>query len=95
MQHYAAFHQGMHCFLKLKQTSGTEKKHDLENYICDSLKYTHWTIPYLSDQNNYMGISIRIRRVNISDKKLAHSHVPLYSAFHWRTSVYLLRTLIP
>ena len=25
MQHSAAFHQGLHCLLRLKQSSGTEK----------------------------------------------------------------------
>ena len=28
MQHNAAFHQGLHCLLKLKQTSGTEIHHN-------------------------------------------------------------------
>ena len=40
MQHYAAFHQGLHCLLRLKQPSGTEIHHDLENSTCAPLKYT-------------------------------------------------------
>ena len=28
MQHYAAFHQGLHCLLRLKQPSGTEIHHN-------------------------------------------------------------------
>ena len=40
MQHNAAFHQGLHCLLRLKQPSGTEICHNLENSICDPLKYT-------------------------------------------------------
>ena len=31
MQHYAAFHQGLHCLLWLKQPSGTQIHHALEN----------------------------------------------------------------
>ena len=35
MQHYAAFHQGLHYLLLLKQPSGTEIHHNLENSTCD------------------------------------------------------------
>ena len=35
MQHNAAFHQGLHCLLRLKQPSGTEMQHSLENSMCD------------------------------------------------------------
>ena len=38
MQHYVAFHQGVHCLLSLKNSSGTETHHNLENSICDPLK---------------------------------------------------------
>ena len=40
MQHNAAFHQGLHCLLKLKQPSGTEIHHNLEYSTCGPLKYT-------------------------------------------------------
>ena len=40
MQHNAAFHLGLHYLLGLKQPSGTEINHDLENFTCDPLKYT-------------------------------------------------------
>ena len=39
MQPNATFHQGLHCFLRLKQLSGVEIHHNLENSICDPLKY--------------------------------------------------------
>ena len=39
MQHNAAFHQGLYCLLRLKQSSGTEIHH-LEKSTCDPLKYT-------------------------------------------------------
>ena len=39
MQHYAAFHQDLHSLLGLKQPSGTEIHHNLENSTCDT-KYT-------------------------------------------------------
>ena len=29
MQHHAAFHQGLHCLLRLKQPSGTDICHNL------------------------------------------------------------------
>ena len=32
MQHNAAFHQGLHCLLQLKQTLGTEIHNSLENF---------------------------------------------------------------
>ena len=42
MQHNAAFYQGLHCLLRLKQPSGTEIHHtcNLENSTCDPFKYT-------------------------------------------------------
>ena len=39
MQHHAAFHQGLHCLLKLKQLPGTQKNHTLVNFTSDPLKY--------------------------------------------------------
>ena len=38
MHHHAAFHQGLHCLLRLKQPSRTEIHHNLEHFICDPLK---------------------------------------------------------
>ena len=38
MQHNAAFHQGLHCLLRLKQSLGTEIHHKFENYICEPFK---------------------------------------------------------
>ena len=35
MQHNAAFHLGLHCFLRLKQPSGTEIHNNLENSTFD------------------------------------------------------------
>ena len=40
MQHNAAFYQGLHSFLRLKQPSGTKIHHNLEHATCDPLKYT-------------------------------------------------------
>ena len=37
MQHNAAFHQGLHCFLRLNKPSGTEIHHNLENSTCGSM----------------------------------------------------------
>ena len=40
MQHNAAFHQGLHCLLRLiKQPSGTEMHHNVESSTCGPLKY--------------------------------------------------------
>ena len=39
MQHYAAFHQGLHCLLRLKRPSGTEIPHYLETSTYCPLKY--------------------------------------------------------
>ena len=35
MPHMAAFHQVLHCLLRLKQSSETEIYHNLENSTCD------------------------------------------------------------
>ena len=40
MQHNAAFHQGLHFLLRLKQPAGTVIRHNLENSTCDPLKYS-------------------------------------------------------
>ena len=40
MQQKAAFHQGMHCLLRLKQHLGTEIHNYCENSSSDTLKYT-------------------------------------------------------
>ena len=61
MQHNAAFHQGLHYLLRLKQPSWTEKHHDLENSTCDPLKYTMSTS--ILNVSICMGKSIRIQRV--------------------------------
>ena len=45
MQHNAAFHQDLHCLLRLKLPSGTEIHHNVETSTCDPLKYK-WAIPY-------------------------------------------------
>ena len=39
MQQNAAFHQGLHCLLRLKQPSGMEIHHNLENSTCDLLNF--------------------------------------------------------
>ena len=58
MQH-AAFHQGLHFLLKLKQSSGTEIHHNLENSTCDPLKYTMGNPIIIV--SICMGISIRFK----------------------------------
>ena len=35
MQHNGAFHQALHCLLRLKEPSGTEIHHNLETSTCD------------------------------------------------------------
>ena len=62
MQCDAAFHLGLHCMLRLKQPSRTEKHHSLENFICDPLKYKIGN-PILI-VSKCMGKSISIQRVN-------------------------------
>ena len=60
MQHNAAFHQGLHCLLRLKQPSGTEIHHNLKISTCDPLKYKMGN-PILI-VSMCMGESIRIQR---------------------------------
>ena len=40
MQHNAAFHQSLHCLLRLKQPLGTEIHQNLDSSTYDPLKYT-------------------------------------------------------
>ena len=40
LQHNSAFDQCLHCLLRLKQSSGTEIHHNLENSTYDPLKCT-------------------------------------------------------
>ena len=62
MQHNAAaFHQGLHCLLRLKQPSGTEIHHNIENSTCDPLKYTMDSPVFIV--SICMGKSIRIQGV--------------------------------
>ena len=67
MQHNAAFHQGLHCLLRLKHPSGTEIYHNLENYTCDPLMYTMGS-PILM-VSICMGKSIKMKRLNNSTLK--------------------------
>ena len=55
----ASFHQGLHCLLRLKQSSGTETRNYLENSTRDPLKYTMGS-PILI-VSICMGKSIRIK----------------------------------
>ena len=61
MQHNAAFHLGLHCLLRFKQSSGTEIHHNIKNSTCDPFKYTMGS-PILIVSIG-MGKSIRIRKV--------------------------------
>ena len=58
MQHLAAFHQGLHCLLRLKQPSGTEIHHYLKTSTCDSL-----TCSLILIVSICMKKSIKIQRV--------------------------------
>ena len=60
MQHYAAFHQRLHCFLT---TSGTEMHHNLEISTCEPLKYTMGS-PILT-VSICMGTSMRMQKVKV------------------------------
>ena len=54
MSHKAAFHQGLHCFLRLKQPSGTEIHHNLETSTSDPLNYKMY--------NSILIVSIYVRK---------------------------------
>ena len=47
MQHHAAFYQGLHCLLGLKQHSETEINHNLEDLnLHNGQSHTYWIIMY-------------------------------------------------
>ena len=76
MQHNAAFHLGLHCWLRSKQPSGLEIHHNLENSICNPLKITIGSL--ILSVSTHMEKSNRIQRVNgyvassTKSHKLAH-----------------------
>ena len=58
IQHYAAFHQGLYCLIRLKQHSETEIQHNLECYKIQHVQFHIYCI-------NMYGKSIRIQMVNL------------------------------
>ena len=58
MQHISAFHQGLHSLLRLKESSGTDIRHNLGNSSCAPLKFT-MASPLL-----IVGKSIQIQKIN-------------------------------
>ena len=58
MQHYAAFHHGLHCWLRLRQPSGTEVHHLRVAPYITILVHMHVVLIY-------MGKPISIQRCNI------------------------------
>ena len=85
MQHIAAFHQGLHCLLRLKQPPGTEIHPDLDNPTSDPLS-TQWTVPYSMEQyvwenpSEYKGLSRYISN---------YQENPLYVVFYFIRSFVL------
>ena len=66
MQHNAAFHQGLYCLLRLKQSSGTEKnQQNLEN----PLKFTIGNPILVSICTYFIGL-----KVGEYDKEIPQSH---------------------
>ena len=61
MQHYAAFHSGLHCLLRLTQPSRTKIHHNLENSTFESLKITTGSAKLIA--SILMGYTIRIQKV--------------------------------
>ena len=47
MQQNAAFHQDLHCLLRLKQPSMTENNIIIKKILHVIPKITQWTVPYL------------------------------------------------
>ena len=62
MQHYAAFHQVMHCLLRLIHSLGTELHKNLETSTYDLIKYTMGDPILIA--SICMRTSIRIQRVD-------------------------------
>ena len=64
MQHYAAFHLGLHCLLRLNNLKGQKYVIIFENSTCDPLKYTMGSPIFIV--SICMGKSIRIQRVKMN-----------------------------
>ena len=69
MQHDAAFHQGLHCLLRLKQPLGTVMHLNLKNATHDPLKYKIESP--IRVMSMCMGKSTRIQRVNLASNNLS------------------------
>ena len=63
MQHNAAFHQGLHCLLRLKQPSATEIYGNFKILTCDPFKLRMDKSMLIA--SICMGKSIRMKRVNV------------------------------
>ena len=80
MQHDAAFHQGLHCLLRLKQPSGTEIYHNLENSTYKPLVYIMGSSILIVSRS--VGKSIQIQRVEAPLKTASENVVYLSHLLH-------------
>ena len=51
MQPNAAFHLGLHCLVRLRQSSEAEIHHNLEIFLPVTSIRTQWAVPYLLYEN--------------------------------------------
>ena len=81
MQHNAAFHQGLHCLLGLKQSSGTEIHHNLENATGDLLNYTIGSQYVWDDPSEYKRLIIHCleRTIDVPKRDICTSHFSRFS----------------
>ena len=74
MQHNAAFYQDLHCLRRLKQPSGTEIHHNLENSTCDPLVF-------LQTFSKNLGQNF-LKKVQSADNKIRHQLEKLGRSSH-------------
>ena len=65
--------QNLHCLLRLKQSSVTERHDNLENITCDLFK-SKWTIPYVMYQCADGKIHQKTKGLIISPPAVRSSH---------------------
>ena len=76
MQHNAAFHQGLHCLLILKDSSEIEMYHNSENSTCDPVKnamgsrYLLYLIQFIwENHSEYKGLRTTVKVLYVAHLK--------------------------
>ena len=71
MPHNVAFHQGLHCLLRQKLSSGKKLQFCLEIKTCDPLNYTMDHSKFIASRKNSL-VHLRFLLITIFNSKVLH-----------------------